>query len=79
MGYKSVKMGNRNIQVNEDLLNEGLLNEESNPFWNVEIYKHLFLNADKYPAEKDHITFTWDLLGEDPKETQARRIKNIKI
>ena len=78
MGYKSVKMGNRTIQVNEDLLNE-----ESNPFWryegNVDIIEQLFLNTNKYPAEKEHVTFTWDLLGEDPKETKARRIKNIKI
>lgn len=78
MGYKSVKMGNRTIQVNEDLINE-----ESNPNWryesNIAIYEELFLNADKYPAKKEHITFTWDLLGEDPKETKARRIKNIRI
>ena len=76
MGYKSVKMGYEIIQVNEDLLNK-----KSNPFWryegDVDVFGQFFLNAGNYPAE--NITFTWDSLGEDPKETKARIIKNIKI
>jgi len=70
MGYKSVKI--------EDLFNE----KYGFPWHNSEVAFGTFdLKKEEFIWKETggHAKYSWDLLGEDPKETKARRIKNIKI